>query len=54
MRLYEFTDPNKYLLPETRTADLVEQIRNVETDDKPDTVRRRPKKLAIKRLTETL
>jgi hypothetical protein len=45
MRLYEFTNPTKYLLPEADTADLVEQSKNITTADAGgDAVRRLKKK----------
>jgi hypothetical protein len=36
MRLYEFTDPSEYLLPETDAADLLKQSKNIETVDTTD------------------
>jgi hypothetical protein len=36
MRLYEFTDPTKYLLPEPKAADFVKQSKNITTADAPE------------------
>ena len=44
MRLYEFTNPSEYLLPETDAADLVEQSKNVQTVDTTDNANPRSKK----------
>ena len=55
MRLYEFTDPRQYLLPETDAADLVKQGENIRTVDTTDTAeRRQTKKLGIRKPTDTL
>jgi hypothetical protein len=44
MRLYEFTDPTKYLLPETDAADLVKQSKNIEAVDTTGNANPRSKK----------
>jgi hypothetical protein len=55
MRLYEFADPTKYNLPETDAADLLNQIRNTRSDDKPVNAARRSKtKADTKKATDTL
>jgi hypothetical protein len=36
MRLYEFTNPTKYLPPGTDAADLLKQSKNIETADAAD------------------
>jgi hypothetical protein len=55
MRLYEFTDPTKYLLHETDAADLVKQGKNIETADAGDEAARLlRKKSETKKLTDTL
>lgn len=38
MRLYEFADPTKYLLPETDAEDLAEQTGFTRTTDKTEVV----------------
>ena len=43
MRLYEFTDPTKYLLPGIGAAELLMLPETVRTDDKPDDAARRSK-----------
>jgi hypothetical protein len=43
MRLYEFTDPSHYLLPETDAAKLLKLPKTVRSDDKADVAARRPK-----------
>jgi hypothetical protein len=44
MRLYEFTDPTKYLLPESDAIDLLKIIGNLKTSDTADDAVRRLRK----------
>ena len=44
MRLYEFTNPTKYLLPEIDAADLLKQSENFLIDDTTDDAKRHLKK----------
>jgi hypothetical protein len=48
MRLYEFTDPRRYLLPKNNAADLVKRSKNIKTADTNDTVRNTKEKPEIK------
>jgi hypothetical protein len=34
MRLYEFTDPSEYLLPETDAGDVLKPSKNIKTADR--------------------
>jgi len=53
MRLYEFTNPSEYLLPETDAADLLKQSNK--TADTTDIANRHlRKKPETKKLTDTL
>jgi hypothetical protein len=49
MRLYEFTDPNRYLLPKTDAGDRLKQRKNIKTANTADTVRRLSEKLETKK-----
>jgi len=55
MRLYEFTNPSHYLLPEAHAADLVKQSKNITADDTTNiTNRHLRKKLETKKPTNTI
>jgi hypothetical protein len=44
MRLYEFTNPSNYILPETDATDLVKQSKDIKTSDTTDIADRRLRK----------
>jgi hypothetical protein len=55
MRLYEFTDPTKYLTPETDSADVLGQGKAIKEDDSSDIANRRLRKNPeTKKLSDTL
>jgi hypothetical protein len=55
MRLYEFTNPTKYLLPETNAADLHKPHEKARSDDTTDIANRHlKKKSSSERLSDTL
>jgi hypothetical protein len=55
MRLYEFTNPSQYLLPETDTADLVNQSKKIKTGNTgDDIVRPLRQKTENEKTTDTL
>jgi hypothetical protein len=55
MRLYEFTNPSEYLLPETWAADFAKQTENILVDDTSDIADRHlRKKLETKKPTNTI
>jgi len=55
MRLYEFTNPSHYLLPEAHAADLLKQAENIKTaDTTAEVVGRLRKKSETKMSTKML